>query len=39
MKDDLIEKLEKLSANTNCSRNELINLLLATAADIVKTED
>lgn len=39
MKDELIEKLEKLSADTNRSRNELINLLLDAAVDIVKIEE
>ena len=38
MKDELIEKLDKLSADTNRSRNELINLLLDAAVDIVKIE-
>ena len=39
MKDELIEKLEKLSADSNRSRNELINMLLEAAVDIVKIED
>lgn len=39
MKDELIEKLDKLSADTNRSRNELINLLLGAAVDIVKIEE
>ena len=39
MKDELIEKLDKLSEDTNRSRNELINLLLDAAVDIVKIED
>lgn len=39
MKDELIEKLDKLSADTNRSRNELINLLLNAAVDIVKIEE
>ena len=39
MKDELIEKLDRLSADTNRSRNELINILLEAAADIVKVED
>lgn len=39
MKDELIERLDALSANTNRSRNELINLLLNAAVDIVKIED
>ncbi len=39
MKDELLAKLEELSAKTNRSRNELINILLASALDIVKIED
>lgn len=39
MKDELLEKLDKLSADTNCSRNELINILLDAAVDIVKIEE
>lgn len=39
MKDELIGRLDKLSADTNRSRNELINLLLDAAVDIVKIED
>lgn len=39
MKDELIAKLDELSAQTNRSRNELINMLLESAIDIVKVED
>ncbi len=39
MKDELLERLDKLSSDTNRSRNELINLLLDAAVDIVKVED
>ncbi len=39
MKDELLEKLDRLSAETNRSRNELINLLLNSAIDIVKVEE
>lgn len=39
MKDELLEKLDKLSADTNRSRNELINILLDAAVDIVKMEE
>ena len=39
MKDELLERLDKLSADTNRSRNELINMLLDAAVDIVKIED
>ena len=38
-KDELIEKLEQLSAETNRSRNELINMFLIAAVDIVKIEE
>lgn len=39
MKDELIERLDKLSVDTNRSRNELINMLLDAAIDIVKVEE
>ena len=39
MKDELVERLDELSANTNRSRNELVNLLLNAAMDIVKIEE
>ena len=39
MKDELIERLDNLSNNTNRSRNELINLLLTAALDIVRIEE
>lgn len=39
MKDELIEKLDRLSTDTNRSRNELINILLDAAVDIVKVEE
>jgi len=39
MRDELIERLDVLSVNTNRSRNEIINLLLESAIDIVKIED
>lgn len=39
MKDELISRLDKLAADTNHSRNELINLLLEASVDIVKIED
>ncbi len=39
MKDELIEKLDNLSVDSNRSRNELINLLLEAAVDIVKIEE
>ncbi|MBQ9458424.1 MAG: ribbon-helix-helix protein, CopG family [Oscillospiraceae bacterium] len=39
MKEELIDRLEKLSAETNRSRNELINILVESAINIVKIED
>lgn len=39
MKDELLERLDQLSADSNRSRNELINLLLGAAVDIVKIEE
>ena len=39
MKEELIERLDTLSANTNRSRNELINMLVEAAINIVKIED
>lgn len=39
MKDELLERLDKLSADSNRSRNELINILLEASVDIVKIED
>ena len=39
MKDELIDRLDTLSAQTNRSRNELINILLASAVDRVTIED
>ena len=39
MKDELIERLDALSAQTNRSRNEIINLLLESAVTIVKIEE
>lgn len=39
MKDELIKKLDVLSTQTNRSRNELINILLVSAIDLVKIEE
>ena len=39
MKDETKERLDKLSAETNRSRNELINFLVLSALDIVKIEE
>ena len=39
MKEETIEKLDTLSDKTNRSRNELINLLLEAAIDLVEIEE
>ena len=39
MKEEMIERLDVLTAKTNRSRNELINLLLDAAIEIVKVEE
>lgn len=39
MREDMVDRLDDLSAQTNRSRNELINLLLNAAMDIVKIEE
>ena len=39
MKDETIERLDALAEKTNRSRNELINMLLDSALDIVKVEE
>ena len=39
MKETLLERLDALSAKSNRSRNELINLLLESAVDIVKSDE
>lgn len=39
MPDTLLEKLDDLSEKTNRSRNELINLLLQSAIELVKVEE
>ena len=39
MKETLLERLDTLSAKSNRSRNELINLLLESAVDIVKIDE
>ena len=38
MRDELIERLDVLAEAANHSRNEIINLLLESAVDIVKIE-
>lgn len=39
MREEMLERLDTLSARTNRSRNELINLLLDVAMEIVKVEE
>ena len=39
MKDELLFQLDTLSAKTNRSRNELINMLLASAIEIATVEE
>lgn len=39
MRDELIEQLDALAQQTNRSRNEVINLLLASAVSIVSIEE
>ena len=39
MKDEMVEQLDIISAKTNRSRNELINILLESAIRITKIEE
>ena len=39
MKEEMLERLDRLAAQTNRSRNELIHLLLDSAMEIVKVEE
>lgn len=39
MKNETISRLDDLSLKTNRSRNELINILIESAMDIVKIEE
>ena len=39
MKEEMLERLDRLAAQTNRSRNELINLLLDSAMEIVKVAE
>lgn len=39
MKDELIKRLDDLAVQSNRSRNEIINLLLESAVDIVRIEE
>lgn len=38
MREELIERLDEVALQTNRSRNEIINILLERAVDIVKIE-
>ena len=38
MKEDLLEQLDKLSSETHRSRNEIINILLEHAVQVVKLQ-
>lgn len=39
MRDELIERLDSISYETNRSRNEVINLLLESAVEIVQIDE
>ncbi len=39
MRNELLEKLDSLATKTGRSRNDIINLLLESAVDIVKIEE
>ncbi|MCM1544708.1 MAG: ribbon-helix-helix domain-containing protein [Ruminococcus sp.] len=39
MKDETIQKLDEISSKTNRSRNEVINILLEKAINIVRIEN
>ena len=39
MRDELIERLDAIAFKSNRSRNEVINLLLDSAVDVVQIED
>ena len=39
MKEELIERLDGIATQANRSRNEIINILLERAVDIVKVEE
>lgn len=39
MKEEMLDRLDRLAAQTNRSRDELINLLLDSAMEIVKVEE
>ena len=39
IKEELLKKIEDISSNTNRSRNEIINLLLESAVNMVSIEE
>ena len=39
MKESMLDRLEELATATNRSRNELINLLIASALELVKIDE
>ncbi len=39
MREETLQKLDEITAQTNRSRNELINILVEAAIDIVAIED
>ncbi len=39
MREETLQKLDEITAKTNRSRNELINILVEAAIDIVAIED
>ena len=39
MKDEMVAQLDEISARTNRSRNEIINLLLEAAVHMVKIDE
>ena len=39
MRDDLLQRLDSIAAQTNRSRNEVINLLLESAVEIVTVQE
>ncbi len=39
MRDELVDRLDRLADMTHRSRNELINLLLESAIDLVRAEE
>ena len=39
IQEDILQELDRIAKESNYSRNELINLLLGAAVDIVKIEE